>query len=85
MFLFNVSPDSARRVLSLNYSQTLASTYANCSTLGGVIYPAYASFKAVNILTTREASSDTVKWLTYWAVYASFSVFERALDKYLPW
>ncbi|GAB4822768.1 hypothetical protein N2152v2_009814 [Parachlorella kessleri] len=54
-------------------------------TLAGVIYPAYASFKAVQVLTRRRTTEEAEKWLTYWAVYASFSVVERLLDKALPW
>ena len=58
---------------------------AACSTVAGVIYPAYASFKAVQVLTRRRTTEEAEKWLTYWAVYASFSVVERLLDKALPW
>ncbi len=55
------------------------------STVAGVIYPAYASFKAVQVLRTRRETQEAEKWLTYWAVYATLSLAERVLDKTLPW
>ena len=51
----------------------------------GVLYPAYASIKAVEILNTRGEPSEAGRWLTYWAVYGSLSAVERLLDKALPW
>lgn len=50
-----------------------------------MLYPAYASFKAVEILNTRGEPSEAGRWLTYWAVYGSLSAVERLLDKALPW
>lgn len=38
----------------------------------GVAYPAYISMKAVE---TKDKSDDT-KWLTYWVIFAVFSVIE---------
>lgn len=37
-----------------------------------VVYPAYISMKAIE---TSNKEDDT-KWLTYWVLYAIFSVFE---------
>lgn len=37
-----------------------------------VVYPAYISMKAIE---TSQKEDDT-KWLTYWVLYALFSVFE---------
>lgn len=37
-----------------------------------VVYPAYVSMKAIE---TSQKEDDT-KWLTYWVLYAVFSVFE---------
>lgn len=37
-----------------------------------VVYPAYISMKAIE---TSNKEDDT-KWLTYWILYAIFSVFE---------
>ena len=56
-----------------------------CSTAAGVLYPAYASFKAVEVLRLRNDDSEAAKWLTYWAVYGAFSTVERLLERLLPW
>ncbi|KAL1110494.1 hypothetical protein AAG570_008022 [Ranatra chinensis] len=47
----------------------------------GFLYPAYASMKA---LETRETGDDT-KWLTYWTVFALFSIIEYPSDLLLYW
>jgi receptor expression-enhancing protein 5/6 len=47
----------------------------------GFLYPAYASFKAIE---TKEKDDDT-KWLTYWVVYAVFSLVEYFTDIFLFW
>lgn len=47
----------------------------------GFIYPAYASFKAIE---TKQKDDDT-KWLTYWVVYAVFSLVEYFTDIFLFW
>ncbi|KAJ0407815.1 hypothetical protein P43SY_008276 [Pythium insidiosum] len=49
--------------------------------LVGFAYPAYASFKAVE----TECKADDVQWLTYWVVYACFSVVEVFADFLLYW
>eukprot|EP00771_Trimastix_marina_P004121 gnl/Trimastix_PCT/859.p2 GENE.gnl/Trimastix_PCT/859~~gnl/Trimastix_PCT/859.p2 ORF type:complete len:169 (+),score=65.55 gnl/Trimastix_PCT/859:69-509(+) len=48
-----------------------------------ILYPAYASFKAVK---STETDDDT-QWLTYWAVFGFFSFFETLLYfiiEYIP-
>lgn len=47
----------------------------------GFLYPAYASFKAIE---TKEKDDDT-KWLTYWVVYAVFCLVEYFTDIFLFW
>jgi receptor expression-enhancing protein 5/6 len=47
----------------------------------GFMYPAYASFKAIE---TKQKDDDT-KWLTYWVVYAVFSLVEYFMDIFLFW
>jgi len=47
----------------------------------GFVYPAYASFKAIE---TKQKDDDT-KWLTYWVVYAVFSLVEYFTDIFLFW
>lgn len=47
----------------------------------GFLYPAFCSMKA---LETRTKEDDT-KWLTYWVVFAVFSVFEFFSDLLLSW
>nr|CAD7597081.1 unnamed protein product [Timema genevievae] len=47
----------------------------------GFLYPAYASLKA---LETPNKEDDT-KWLTYWVVFAFFSLIEYFSDLILSW
>ncbi|VDQ01085.1 unnamed protein product [Trichobilharzia regenti] len=47
----------------------------------GFIYPAYRSIKA---LETADKADDT-KWLTYWVVFAAFSVVESFTDIFFYW
>merc|ERR1712232_1485561 len=49
--------------------------------LVGFVYPAYASFKAIE---TVQKDDDT-QWLTYWVVYAVFTVVESFSDAILFW
>lgn len=41
------------------------------TSLVGFVYPAYMSFKAIE----SSDSNDDTQWLTYWVVYAFFTVF----------
>ncbi|KAK3097373.1 hypothetical protein FSP39_009091 [Pinctada imbricata] len=47
----------------------------------GFLYPAYASFKAVE---STQKDDDTT-WLIYWVVYAFFSLLEFFTDIFLFW
>ncbi|XP_014249480.1 receptor expression-enhancing protein 5-like isoform X2 [Cimex lectularius] len=47
----------------------------------GFLYPAYASMKAIE---TPQKGDDT-KWLTYWTVFALFSILEFPSDVLLSW
>ncbi|XP_059487221.1 receptor expression-enhancing protein 5 [Neocloeon triangulifer] len=47
----------------------------------GFVYPAICSIKA---LETKNKEDDT-KWLTYWVVFAVFSIFEFFSDLLLSW
>jgi len=51
------------------------------SNLVGFIYPAYASFKAIE--TTGK--DDDTQWLIYWVVYATFCLVEVFADILLRW
>jgi receptor expression-enhancing protein 5/6 len=51
-----------------------------CS-LVGFIYPAYASFKAIE----SEQKKDDEQWLTYWVVYSCFEIVEVFVDILLYW
>lgn len=51
------------------------------ASLVGFLYPAYASFKA---LETKQQDDDK-KWLTYWVVYGLFSIIEHFTDLILFW
>ena len=43
--------------------------------LSGFVYPAYMSFKA---LDTPDPEDD-IQWLTYWVVFATFSILEQTV------
>jgi receptor expression-enhancing protein 5/6 len=47
----------------------------------GFVYPAYCSIKAIE---STDKNDDTV-WLTYWVVYAFFSLLEFFTDIFLFW
>ncbi|XP_015586970.1 receptor expression-enhancing protein 5 [Cephus cinctus] len=47
----------------------------------GFIYPAYCSMKA---LETPQKDDDT-KWLTYWVVFATFTIAEFFVDYIVYW
>lgn len=47
----------------------------------GVLYPAYASFKAVRTRNMRAY----VKWMMYWIVYALFTSLEVIADMFVTW
>jgi len=51
------------------------------SDLIGFVYPAYCSFKAID---AADAEADT-QWLTYWVVFASFSIVESAAGWIVGW
>lgn len=43
--------------------------------LAGFLYPAYMSFKALDTAET----TDDVQWLTYWVVFATFSIIDGTI------
>lgn len=47
----------------------------------GFVYPAFASFKAIE----STSKTDDVQWLTYWVVYACFNIVEVFADFLLYW
>lgn len=47
----------------------------------GFVYPAYASFKAIE---SPDGADDT-QWLTYWVVYAFFVILETFADLIMSW
>ncbi|KAJ3310338.1 hypothetical protein HDV04_005089 [Boothiomyces sp. JEL0838] len=47
----------------------------------GFVYPAYASFKALETTSTK----DDVHWLTYWVVFGFFNLIEFFSDILLFW
>ncbi|KFH73386.1 hypothetical protein MVEG_00602 [Podila verticillata NRRL 6337] len=55
-------------------------TCLDCS-VAGSLYPAYASFKAIN---TRDNNRLTA-WLMYWSVMGLFSIAEFVLDTFIFW
>jgi len=51
------------------------------SNLIGFVYPAYASFKAIE----SEGKDDDTQWLTYWVVYSTFVIAEHFSGFILRW
>ncbi|KAI9556957.1 hypothetical protein GHT06_016751 [Daphnia sinensis] len=51
-----------------------------CNSIG-FVYPAYASVKAIE----SDKKDDDTKWLTYWTVFAFFSIIEFFSDILLSW
>jgi receptor expression-enhancing protein 5/6 len=51
------------------------------SNIIGFTYPAYCSMKA---LETKQTDDDT-KWLTYWVVFAVFTIVEYFSDIIVGW
>lgn len=47
----------------------------------GFVYPTYASFQAIE----SKRKDDDTQWLTYWVVYASFTVVESFVEIILFW
>ena len=65
----------ASLLLVLNFGGVLISN------LIGFVYPAYASFEALETVT----AVDDQLWLTYWIVFSFFSVIEVFSDSLLGW
>eukprot|EP01024_Parvocaulis_polyphysoides_P065328 TRINITY_DN7621_c1_g1_i7.p1 TRINITY_DN7621_c1_g1~~TRINITY_DN7621_c1_g1_i7.p1 ORF type:complete len:216 (-),score=37.11 TRINITY_DN7621_c1_g1_i7:972-1619(-) len=49
--------------------------------LSGVVYPTYASFKAME----SKKVGDDIQWLNYWTIYGSVSLAEHYTDDILGW
>ena len=47
----------------------------------GFVYPAYCSIKALE----STVKNDDTQWLTYWVVFAAFSVVEYFADFIAGW
>mmetsp|Transcript_4250 Transcript_4250/g.14157 ORF Transcript_4250/g.14157 Transcript_4250/m.14157 type:complete len:169 (-) Transcript_4250:170-676(-) len=47
----------------------------------GFLYPAYASYKAIE----SDATDDDTQWLTYWVVYSMMMIFESVADSFVFW
>lgn len=47
----------------------------------GFVYPAYCSMKALE----SPKKEDDTKWLTYWVVFAVFTIIEYFSDSILCW
>ena len=55
-----------------------------CSSIVGTMYPVYASLKAVEAPLAQHPRKDA-QWLTYWAIYGSFSLLEYHASGLLNW
>eukprot|EP01026_Neomeris_dumetosa_P057533 TRINITY_DN529_c0_g1_i3.p3 TRINITY_DN529_c0_g1~~TRINITY_DN529_c0_g1_i3.p3 ORF type:complete len:210 (+),score=22.70 TRINITY_DN529_c0_g1_i3:102-731(+) len=60
---------------------TSAPVMMGACALTGVVYPTYASFKAMESKQTK----DDTQWLTYWTMYGSVSLGEHYTDNILGW
>lgn len=49
--------------------------------LVGFVFPAYQSIKAIETMDKK----DDMHWLTYWVVFALFSVMEFFIDRIMSW
>ncbi|CAM9566653.1 unnamed protein product, partial [Chrysoparadoxa australica] len=49
--------------------------------LVGFVYPAYCSFQAIE----TEGLADDAQWITYWVVYAFFTVLEIFSNTIIKW
>ena len=47
----------------------------------GVMFPAYASYKAIK----TETKEDDIQWLVYWIIFSLFTFIEFFLDIILAW
>lgn len=54
------------------------------SSVVGTIYPVYASLKAVEAPLAQHPRRDA-QWLTYWAIYGTFSLLEHHASGLLNW
>ena len=48
------------------------------------MYPVYQSLKAVEAPAAEHPRRDA-QWLTYWAIYGSFTLLEQHASKLLVW
>lgn len=69
---------AALLVLVFLYTGLMASL--TCTVIG-VVYPTYASFKAIE--TTRK--DDDTQWLTYWTIFGVFSTLEHFSQIIVKW
>lgn len=67
-----------RLLLSASGSKNLARLACG---VGGLAFPVYSSFKAIELRNTLEQKH----WLLYWTAYGCFNAVENILDKLLSW
>jgi hypothetical protein len=52
-----------------------------CSAVVGTLYPAYASFKAIEYMRVHGDTDEASRWLMYWAIFGMWNVAEKILSK----
>eukprot|EP01026_Neomeris_dumetosa_P001532 TRINITY_DN1037_c0_g1_i1.p1 TRINITY_DN1037_c0_g1~~TRINITY_DN1037_c0_g1_i1.p1 ORF type:complete len:220 (+),score=28.44 TRINITY_DN1037_c0_g1_i1:91-750(+) len=78
-----VMEEVQRAALSLIFNPEISRPiFKSASILAGVIYPTYCSYRA---LETKYDNKDDIQWLTYWTIYATFSLVEHYLDEKMAW
>jgi len=65
------------------YTQILY--YHESSGAVGTVYPAYASFKAIEYMRVQGDTDEATRWLMYWAIYSLFSMTEKLGKPILNW
>ena len=67
--------------------QILLQPYSNhgigeaASVVVGTLYPAYASFKAIEYMRVHGDTDEATRWLMYWAIFGLFNTAEKLLNK----
>jgi len=53
--------------------------------LVGFVYPLYESYRSLHAASSASAVHSQPQWLTYWVIYALFSLIESLTDFFLLW
>eukprot|EP00890_Picochlorum_soloecismus_P001947 jgi/Picsp_1/2753/NSC_00981-R1_protein len=82
MMASDVTAQVGLQLLLKPYSNTMGEIV--CGAVG-TVYPAYASFKAIEYMRVQGDTDEATRWLMYWAIYSLFSMTERIGKPILNW